>query len=61
MKAIVFDTELKYFEDYPVPKPGANEALIKVLMAGIYRTKQYKEAFAKARERGVLKILFDFR
>jgi threonine dehydrogenase-like Zn-dependent dehydrogenase len=38
MKAIVFDTELKYLEDYPVPEPGPNEALVKVLMAGICNT-----------------------
>ena len=38
MKAIFFDTELKYLQDYPVPKPGPNEALVKVLMAGICNT-----------------------
>ena len=38
MKAIVFDTELKYLKDFPVPEPGPNEALIKVLMAGICNT-----------------------
>lgn len=38
MKAIVFDTELKYFDNYPVPEPGRNEALVKVQMAGICNT-----------------------
>lgn len=38
MKAIVFDTELKYFDNYPVPEPGRNEALVKVRMAGICNT-----------------------
>ncbi len=38
MKAIFFDTEMKYLKDYPVPEPGPNEALVKVLMAGICNT-----------------------
>jgi threonine dehydrogenase-like Zn-dependent dehydrogenase len=38
MKAIVFDTGLKYLEDHPLPEPGPDEALIKVLMAGICNT-----------------------
>lgn len=38
MKAIVFDNELKFVEDYPVPKPEKDEALIKVHMAGICNT-----------------------
>jgi alcohol dehydrogenase len=38
MKAIVFDTKLKYFEDYPTPEPEVNEALIKVQIAGICNT-----------------------
>jgi threonine dehydrogenase-like Zn-dependent dehydrogenase len=38
MKAVVFDTELKYLEEHPLPEPGPDEALIKVLMAGICNT-----------------------
>jgi threonine dehydrogenase-like Zn-dependent dehydrogenase len=38
MKALVFDTELKYAEDYSTPEPALNEALIKVRMAGICNT-----------------------
>ncbi len=38
MKAIVFDNELRFVEDYPVPEPHNNEALIRTLMAGICNT-----------------------
>lgn len=39
MRAIIFDgKELKYREDYPTPKPGPGEALIKVSYAGICAT-----------------------
>ena len=38
MKAIFFDTELKYLTNYPVPEPGPNEGLVKVLKAGICNT-----------------------
>jgi threonine dehydrogenase-like Zn-dependent dehydrogenase len=38
MKAIVFDNELRFVEDYPVPEPEKNEALIRVRMAGICNT-----------------------
>lgn len=38
MKSIFFDSELKYVDTYPDPDPGPNEALIKVLMAGICNT-----------------------
>jgi threonine dehydrogenase-like Zn-dependent dehydrogenase len=31
------------------------------MISGIYRPEQVKEAFSQARERGMLKILFDFR
>jgi threonine dehydrogenase-like Zn-dependent dehydrogenase len=38
MKAIVFDGALKFIDDYPVPVPGEQEALIRVSMAGICNT-----------------------
>lgn len=38
MKAIFFDGNLKFTKDYPVPEPGQNEALIRVLVAGICNT-----------------------
>ena len=38
MKAIIFDGELKFLSDYPVPEPGDGEALIKVRLAGICNT-----------------------
>jgi threonine dehydrogenase-like Zn-dependent dehydrogenase len=38
MKAIVFDGALKFIDDYPVPAPGEQEALIRVSMAGICNT-----------------------
>jgi threonine dehydrogenase-like Zn-dependent dehydrogenase len=38
MKAIVFDSELKYLLEYSVPEPAPGEALIKVRMAGICNT-----------------------
>lgn len=38
MKAIVFDGVLKLVDDYPVPVPGEQEALIRVSMAGICNT-----------------------
>jgi len=38
MKAIIFDGELKFVNDYPVPEPGKGEALIKVDLAGICNT-----------------------
>ena len=38
MKAIVFDGELKFVNDYPVPEPGKGEALINVRLAGICNT-----------------------
>ncbi|MCK7513523.1 MAG: alcohol dehydrogenase catalytic domain-containing protein [Desulfobacterales bacterium] len=38
MKAIIFDGELKFVNDYPVPEPGKGEALIKVHLAGICNT-----------------------
>jgi threonine dehydrogenase-like Zn-dependent dehydrogenase len=38
MKAIVFDGALKFVDDYSVPEPGENEALIRVSMAGICNT-----------------------
>jgi alcohol dehydrogenase len=38
MKALVFDHELRLIEDYPRPTPGAGEALVRVLLAGICNT-----------------------
>lgn len=38
MKAIVFDDELKFLEDLPVPEPKEGEALIRVSTAGICET-----------------------
>lgn len=38
MKALVFDGNLRFADDYPVPKRSSNEALVRVLMAGICRT-----------------------
>lgn len=38
MKAIVFDGALIFREDYPLPEPKENEALIRVTMAGICNT-----------------------
>jgi hypothetical protein len=34
---------------------------LRQMITGIYRLEQCKEAFAKASERGTLKILFDLR
>ncbi|MBI5181603.1 MAG: alcohol dehydrogenase catalytic domain-containing protein [Nitrospirae bacterium] len=38
MKAVVFDNKLKLADNYPVPKPIENEALIKISTAGICNT-----------------------
>jgi threonine dehydrogenase-like Zn-dependent dehydrogenase len=38
MKAIIFDGALKFVDDYPVPEPGAQEVLVRVIMAGICNT-----------------------
>ena len=38
MRALVFDKELTYRDNIPVPEPGDNEALIKVICAGICNT-----------------------
>lgn len=38
MKALTFDRDLKYSEDYTVPQPGKDEALIRVTYAGICNT-----------------------
>jgi len=38
MKAIIFDGALKFVDDYPVPEPGEQEALVRVSMAGICNT-----------------------
>ncbi len=48
MKALFFDGSLRIVQDYPEPRPGENEALIRVLMAGICGTdieitKGYKQ------------------
>ncbi|MEJ2697536.1 MAG: alcohol dehydrogenase catalytic domain-containing protein [Candidatus Sulfobium sp.] len=38
MRAVLFDGTLRFPEDYPMPLPEENEALVKVLMAGICNT-----------------------
>jgi len=38
MRAIVYNKELRYVTDYPVPRPKHNEALIRVTHAGICNT-----------------------
>ena len=38
MRALVFDRELKYTTDYPIPQPASNEALIRITYAGICNT-----------------------
>jgi threonine dehydrogenase-like Zn-dependent dehydrogenase len=38
MRALVFDKELKYQTDYPIPEPKEDEALIRVTYAGICNT-----------------------
>ncbi|MBC8412469.1 MAG: alcohol dehydrogenase catalytic domain-containing protein [Nitrospira sp.] len=38
MRALVYDRELRFTEDYPVPEPGDNESLIRVTRAGICNT-----------------------
>jgi len=38
MRALVFKDGLSYHDDYPVPTPSANEALIRVRYAGICNT-----------------------
>ena len=48
MKALSFDGALQFVDNYPTPEPNENEALIRVLMAGICGTdrevmKGYRE------------------
>ena len=38
MRALVFDKELRYLDDYPEPEPAKDEALIRVTFAGICNT-----------------------
>ena len=38
MRALIFNGNLEYKTDYPVPKPGKSEALIRVTHAGICNT-----------------------
>src|SRR5574344_1639537 len=38
MKAVVFDKEIKFVEDYAKPVPKKGEALIRVTLAGICNT-----------------------
>jgi alcohol dehydrogenase len=38
MRALVFDEELRFVEDYPTPSPVPGEAFIRVRMAGICNT-----------------------
>jgi threonine dehydrogenase-like Zn-dependent dehydrogenase len=38
MRAIIFDGELKYVNDYPIPAPAKGEALVRIRLAGICNT-----------------------
>jgi len=38
VRAIVFDRGLRFVGDYPVPEPKGNEALVRVVLAGICNT-----------------------
>jgi len=38
MRALIFDGELRFVENYPDPQPGDGEVLIKVIQAGICST-----------------------
>ena len=38
MRALVFNGNLKYITDYPIPRPENNEALIRITCAGICNT-----------------------
>jgi threonine dehydrogenase-like Zn-dependent dehydrogenase len=38
MKALLFDKEIKYIADYPIPVPAKGEALVKIKLAGICNT-----------------------
>ena len=38
MKAVLYDREIRYVEDFPVPQPGPGQARIKVHLAGICKT-----------------------
>ena len=38
MQALVFNKKLRYVKNYPLPDPGADEALIRVTLAGICNT-----------------------
>ena len=38
MRALIFNGNLEYKTDYPIPKPGKGEALIRVTHAGICNT-----------------------
>lgn len=38
MRALVFDNALRYRTDYPIPKPGENETLVRIACAGICNT-----------------------
>ncbi len=38
MRALVYDTELRYVSNYPEPEPPSGEAKIRILMAGICDT-----------------------
>lgn len=38
MRALVFDNALRYRNDYPIPQPKENEALIRVTCAGVCNT-----------------------
>ncbi len=38
MQAVIFDSELRYVQDWPCPRPAADQALIRVHLAGICKT-----------------------
>jgi D-arabinose 1-dehydrogenase-like Zn-dependent alcohol dehydrogenase len=53
MKTLFFEKGQLLFKTLPQPSPQENEALIKVLKAGICNT-----AFALAQKPGAIKVLF---
>ncbi|GLC82174.1 MDR/zinc-dependent alcohol dehydrogenase-like family protein [Lacrimispora brassicae] len=51
MKALYYKDKAQYLEDYPIPVPGPNESLVKILISAICNTdkevlKGYKPDFA---------------
>jgi threonine dehydrogenase-like Zn-dependent dehydrogenase len=52
MRAVVFDRQLRFDQNYPDPKPGPDEALVRVHVAGI-SWEDLRIAAGEARFRGV--------